>query len=346
MSDGKPVKGWWLFVLVAVGFLGLVGGGLVAFLGSAAAEDAADQLASARSRLAAEESEVAGGELRVAAAEQALAIVRVTLTSAIDSRKTAEARVVDAEEVLGTAESALAEADATRARTEGAVLAFYSAAADVVARATEVIASDDRFLHLRREQQAFALAGEYAEVTRLDEELSALTGLVNPQLDGLSAVFTDLPQPELGPGNDPPLAALLLLASSPVFIDPPTGPAEVTATIPDLIECIPAGRNGCDYRVTVTFEESNTLEATVERVGIRWIERARNSWWIARDGEFEAVEIVIPADGVWTQTVFIFVDADSRHRRIMGGRVRIRFNGTDAESNKFKGELTARLERL
>ena len=128
MSDGKPVKGWWLFVLVAVGFLGLVGGGLVAFLGSAAAEDAADQLASARSRLAAEESEVAGGELRVAAAEQALAIVRVTLTSAIDSRKTAEARVVDAEEVLDTAESALAEADATRARTEGAVLAFYSVA--------------------------------------------------------------------------------------------------------------------------------------------------------------------------------------------------------------------------
>ena len=41
----------------------------------------------------------------------------------------------------------------------------------------------------------------------------------------------------------------------------------------------------------------------------------------------------------------IFVDSESRHRRIMGGRVRIRYNGTDAEGNRFRGDITTRLER-
>jgi hypothetical protein len=230
------------------------------------------------------------------------------------------------------------------AETEGAVSAFYRAAADVVERATAAVGLNQRVLRIRRDQQAAVLAGDYEEAERLQGELDPLVREANAGLTIINAVFDELPPPGLEPRAASPFS-LRLHTPSDLDIDPPTGPAKVEASFPDNVECRIAGSNGCDYRVVITFTESNALEATINRVGVRWIERSGNRWWILRSGEFDDVDIVIAPNGTATYVVTMFADSDSRERRILGGKVRIRYNGIDAEGNRFSGDKTSKLER-
>ena len=169
--------------------------------------------------------------------------------------------------------------------------------------------------------------------------------MINDRLRGFGSALRELPPPGLDPRATEFVPPMRLHQTSDLIIDPPTGPAEVAATMVDVVACRTAGNNGCDYRVTVTFTESNTLGATIDRVGVRWIERGGNRWWINRDGEFQDVSLVIAADGRATYSFSIFVDSESCPRRIMGGQLRFRYNGTDDEGNSFRGNLTASLER-
>ena len=332
-------------LMLVIAFVVLVAGSVVAVIGSRTAADAEEALAAANDRIAVGQAQVAAEEDRVAAAQDVLSVANDALAAAVADSATAESDVAAAEQTLARAAEDLATAEDTLDRARDAASAYFESTIRLVDEATAAVLLDDRFLQIRRDQQTAALAEDYEEVSRLQEELNELIDEANGLLRGFGRSFAALPSPEPDVNGIDFVGPMRLHSMSTLDIDPPTGPADVEATILEVIPCRTAGNNGCDYRVVITFTESNTLEATVNRLGVRWIERSGNRWWINQTGEFQDVTVVIGADGTVTHTLFFFTDADDRQRRVMGGRVRIRYNGTDAEGNRFRGDISARLER-
>ena len=229
-----------------------------------------------------------------------------------------------------------------RRKRLAAYLEQSAAAADAL---PELLTLNETLVRLRTAQQEAAEAGDYDRVHDLESRIDDLLQDANQAMFRFGGIVRAMPPAGVDPGAGTPLDVPLLHTSSDVAIEVPTGPADIEATILDVIPCRLAGNNGCDYRVVITFTESNALGATVSRIGVRWIERSGNVWWISRDGEFEDVDLRIEPNGTASFTVGIFADSESDHRRIRGGRVRIRYNGVDDEGNRFRGDMTSRLER-
>ncbi len=120
-----------------------------------------------------------------------------------------------------------------------------------------------------------------------------------------------------------------------------TGPTKVIASTPDPIIPEAWGDDGCQWYYTITFTESNGVEATIERISLRYIDKERTIWWL-KSGEWFDKTIVIPASG--TNTYSNSVKSKN------GGRPDFRsallilsYKGHDANGNAFSGEVRATL---
>ena len=96
---------------------------------------------------------------------------------------------------------------------------------------------------------------------------------------------------------------------------------------------------------TVTFTETNWLDVTIERVAVRYDERGGRSYWISVDGEWRDVSFTVPAGGTDTYSGWVRTDDDDDMRNIMGGKLKFRYRGTDAEGNAISGSVNAVLVR-
>jgi hypothetical protein len=126
---------------------------------------------------------------------------------------------------------------------------------------------------------------------------------------------------------------------------PPTGRAIIEATAGEEIPCTPWGNGGCRYEWTIVFTESNWLDVTIERLAVRYDERGGRSYWVSVDGEWRDVTIRVPAGGTERYSGWVRTDADGDMHNIMGGKVKLRFRGTDAEGNSISGSVSAILVR-
>lgn len=320
---GRRALSW----ILAIGVAGALAVGVAASVGGAkAAANADDDLAAARDR--------------VAAALEAVADAEKLLEGARSDAAVAEEESQTADDALARARSARSEAEAAVPVAEEAALDLLAAAAEAVDAAATGPAALQPIVEGRAELLSAARAGDYEGFHEIQVDFNAACEAANAWLEALDAVYVAPALATAAAGG--PLGTYPL---SELTIDPPTGPAEVTATLPDDIPCKATGNAGCEYRVAVTFTGANTLEATVDRMATRWIERGGNSWWVSTDGEWQDAELVIPADGSVTHSFWIWTDADDKMRRIMGGKLRFGYSGIDAEGNKFRGTLYARLER-
>ncbi len=309
----------------------VVASAIMAWLGVRARADAEQDLEASRADLAA----------TITAASDAAA----SLASAVEDRDAAAASLANAKRGLTVQEERLAVAEAALPVAEQAMWTFLDAAAAAVEQAAAPAAFHPQMVQIRRDQVTAAGEGEYGEFNELQLSFNSVCADANAELQEFSDLVVALPARDPKANGVPGYEAIDPYTEADLLLDVPTGPAEVTATAPDVVPCIVSGNSGCEYVFQVTFTESNTLAATIERIAVRWIERSGNTWWFDADGEWKDEDLVIPASGTMTYTDSIWTDADDEMRRIMGGTVRLRYNGTDAEGNAFNGSISATLER-
>lgn len=123
----------------------------------------------------------------------------------------------------------------------------------------------------------------------------------------------------------------------------PTGPALVVASLPSPIPRVAWGTDGSRWDYTVTFKEAKGVAATIEWIGIRYVD-TNDVVWVVDNREWFAKTIEIEAGGsakysTWVRT------KDGGKGDLRGGMVKFSFTGHDASGNKFRGEVTATLAK-
>ena len=157
----------------------------------------------------------------------------------------------------------------------------------------------------QRDSQVEALlADEYTTLTALRLESVELTQELIGNAEALSTQMEDLPTI---PMNDPYTYSGRTIdarmPADPVPLDPPTGPAVMTVELPELIGCVPWGSDGCKYRWTATFAESNWLDVAINQVSVRYRSPSRSSYCYFTP-DWVDVEIDVPAGGsdTWSRS--------------------------------------------
>jgi len=331
----------WLMVVAGVV---MVAGAAVAVLGLASSAQAHDDRAEAQAQAETERGLV--GE-----AEQELASLQLESQTAQAELEEAQAAVGQAETVqngmtadLASAQELLLQTNSEIPGRQAEARAFVDAAGPVIDIGSACLATGLRILDLRAEQEARALDGDYRGFNRLQGDYNGLTEAANLEMDAFAGAVTALPS-LTGVGALTALAGEPLAASD-VNLNPPTGRARVTAaTTSDPIPCTSFSTNGCRYNWKVTFTETAWLGVTIERIAIRYDERGGRAYWYSESGEWRDVNVVIPAGGTASYDGGVQTTDDSDMRLIMGGRLKLRYQGTDADGNSISGSASAQLER-
>jgi hypothetical protein len=132
------------------------------------------------------------------------------------------------------------------------------------------------------------------------------------------------------------------VATEPLALDPPTGPAVVAVELPDQVGCSAWGNEGCHYQWTAKFVESNWLDATITRIGVRY--RGGGGYCTVGGSEWHDVSVTVDANGDGTWSGALHVDRDAECRPVIGGDLLVNWKGTDADDNSLSGRATADLE--
>jgi hypothetical protein len=133
---------------------------------------------------------------------------------------------------------------------------------------------------------------------------------------------------------------VMIVVSAPTPTPPPTGPANVVASMPDSIPCQPWGENGCRWEYTATFTETEGVSATIE-----WLKRVhtdRNGTGWSSDWDGFAKTIHIPGGGSSSYSSWVRTKADDEPD-LRGGTLVISFSGHDANGFSFFGSVSTTL---
>ena len=331
--------GW----LIAVAAATLVAGVIAAAFVSSSAVPAFGKQADAQ-------AEVETQEGLVADAQQDLADLQVEIENERAALDQATAAVEQAESALNTAEvdvsasrADLLQAEAEIPMRRDEARAFVNAVAPLVDAVAARVEYERQMLNLRAAQVEAGLTGDFSAFNGSQDDLNAMAETVNADVDAIAATVAALPSltaatPLQGPGS-------ARFVASDAVLDPPTGKARVEATAAEVIECMPWGVNGCTYHWVVTFAETNWLPVTIEEIAVRYDERGRRAYWYSENGEWSDVSIVVPAGGTATHDGGFRTDGEDDMKLVIGGKLKLRYKGTDADDNAISGSLTVPLER-
>ncbi len=121
-----------------------------------------------------------------------------------------------------------------------------------------------------------------------------------------------------------------------------TGPAKVVGSIvPRSIAPTAWGENGCRWDYTVTFTETNGVEATIERLGRIYLDIQGVQWTVGAAEWFDKI-IIIPPGGSSKYSSWVRTTNDSTPD-LRSATVTVSFTGHDANGNAFSGRVQARL---
>ena len=282
-------------------------------------------------------------EAAVARQQEAIALAEQELT-------TAEHDLEAADEDSAVAAGELGESEAQRSDTKAALdllrtelPAFVAAVAGVAESAGDVHPAIFEVVAQRRAQLETLLADDYAAFNALRLQYVEPATSVAGQLEGFSSQMESLPRISIGDPYqyDGPMVEPRA-ATEPVALDPPTGPAVVAVELPDQLGCNAWGNEGCHYQWTAKFVESNWLEATITRIGVRY--RGGGGYCTVGGSEWNDVTVTVDANGDATWSGELHVDRDHECRPVIGGDLLVNWKGTDADGNGLSGRATADLE--
>ncbi len=145
--------------------------------------------------------------------------------------------------------------------------------------------------------------------------------------------------PSTLPGHVPTPVALTPPAQT--VLAPPTGPAQVNGSLPDVIPCVPVG-TGCRWDWEITWTETNMLGAEIQSIGRRYIDRGGRIW-VSEYGEWfdETISIAPGGTGHWSS--FVRTTPEDAPN-LDGGTMIVSWSGVDKEGNAFSGSAQARLQ--
>jgi hypothetical protein len=298
-------------------------------------------------------------EAESAAADQqsAVAAARRDLSDAVTALENAQAEGSQARADLQTAEATLEDTGATLAAVDSAleglldqIPAFVISASDLTAGAAAVVPGIEDLVAQRRSQVEAILAGDYREFNDLRSAYLEPAGTVAQELDDLATQFEGLPAVPLSEPYEYLGSSLEgSVPDEPQELDPPTGPAVITVELPGEIPCDPWGDGGCRYSWIAQFVESNWLDVTIDRIGIRY---RRGSGYCtigvagesASEREWDDVNITVSANGTDSTSGSLVIDPSDECWPVRGGELLLRWEGTDGEGNRLSGRATAPLE--
>ncbi len=330
--------------LLAIAIVVLAAGAVVAMLGLSSTAKASDHRDTARTEATTQRRQVAGTEQDLADLRLELENAQADLELAATALTGTESARDEATVLLSTAEQLLQETKAKIPGRQAEAQAFIDAGTLLVDAAIAHLATCRRVLELRAEQEAEALDGDYRSFNRLQGQYNELTEAAIVELEEVNDAVAALPS-LTGTSALAGLGTERFVASE-VALNPPTGRARVeAASTADPIPCTPWGTSGCRYNWEVTFTQTNWLQVTIDRIAIRYDERGGRAYWFSKSGEWRDVNIVIPAGGTASYDNWVRTTSEADSRLIIGGRLKFRYRGTDADGNSVSGWVTVRLER-
>jgi hypothetical protein len=288
-------------------------------------------------------SELDEATVALEAQTEATAQAAEAAEAARQSNEAAQSELVAARNDLAAAQGNVARLGARlpKATQEAGVLA--SGTSVLIDAASRFAGHAATAAEIRLGQVAAVADAKYRGYNELQVDYNELVPDLEAALDELANLVARFKIPGSRPALD--VGELPTFGVVEVELDPPTGPAKVKATLPEVIPCTPYGDNGCSYTIVIHFAETNMLEATVERMAVRYIERGGRKYWYRSSGEWWDTSLEIDRGGTASHTLRISTDDADKMKRIMGGTVKFRFRGHDADGNSISGTVTARLER-
>jgi hypothetical protein len=329
--------------LTAVAAVVLAAAAAVAVIGSTASAEASDGRSAAQSdadRIEAlvEDAELVLADLRagVEVEQAALGEAEIELDEAESDRDTLKAEVADSRQ-----EYRQTEAEIPIRRAEAS--AYVAAMTSLVDLTSTHVEAQQALLDLRMEQVSKALDGDVSKFNRLQGDFNKLAEQASLELDEIDGMVSALPGLTNARRIDGPGSGRL--PTTDAVLEPPTGRARIAVASSDVIPCTPYGTDGCRYNWKVTFTETNWLGVTIERIAVRYDERGGRAYWFSESGEWRDVSITVPAGGTATYDSWVRTDDKADSRLIIGGKLKLRYRGTDADGNAISGSLTVPLER-
>lgn len=283
-------------------------------------------------------------EAAVAVQRDAVAVAETELAAAQTDLEAAEEAAAEAAGELTDREAQLADTQAALEAIEEAVPAFLLAASQATSEATDVYTATSDLAAQQRARVEAVLAEDYDAYNQLRASYLESTGTVGSRIEDLATQVESIPDVPIGDPYEY-LGATVQPVQPPelVELDPPTGPAVITAVLPDEIPCSPRGEGGCRYSWEVAFQESNWLEVDITRIAIRYW-AGGNRWCASTAGEWRDASITVPAGGRDTYGNWVILYPDETCGWALGTTLLFRWEGTDAEGNRLSGRVTASLE--
>jgi hypothetical protein len=283
-------------------------------------------------------------EAAVAQQQGAVALAGQELTAAESDLEAAREDGAVAAAELSDSEAQRADTKATLEVARMEIPAFVAAVDAASASAAEVRSAIGELPAQGRTQVEALIALDYVAFNALRAQYAELTTSVAGQLDGYSSQMESLPHVSIsnpyqydGPTEE------ARVPTEPVALDPPTGAAVIAVELPDQLACDAWGNAGCHYQWTARFVESNWLDVTITRIGVRY--RGGGGYCTGVGSEWVDVTLNVDANGDAGWSDQLHVDRDSECRPVIGGDLLVRWEGTDAEGNDLSGRITADLER-
>jgi len=290
-------------------------------------------------------------------AEESAAEAEDLLAAGLARASRAEADRDAMAEKLAVETEALTEARSSLSALEERIAAAVDAEADIVVALSSYpgawedglpalegqIAAGQEMVALRAEQIEAVLAGDYDAFNRLQSQYAdqvpawnagsgyyeALAGLPGFSYDDLSSIL---------PAGLPRRSDLSEAVAAE--LTPPTGPAEIAGTLPEVIPCEPWS-TGCVWDWEITWSESNMLGAYISEIGRRYVDRW-GSTWVSESGEWFDKQILIEAGGTASYSSWVRTTPDEAPD-LEGGTLIVSWRGMDNEGNAFSGEARATL---
>jgi hypothetical protein len=160
-------------------------------------------------------------------------------------------------------------------------------------------------------------------------QVSLLCPGIEPTATPVPATPTITPTPE-----EPP-------TPEPTWTPAPVEPAKITGTLPETIPCQPWNSGECLWEWTITFTNDGSVDGTIERISIQYIE-PDGTTWIRQGGEWSTEDILVSWYGAASYDSWAGSDAGSEGE-LRGATLRVGWEGTDALGNSFSGSTTALL---
>jgi len=118
--------------------------------------------------------------------------------------------------------------------------------------------------------------------------------------------------------------------------------------MPKTIPCTPwvnaSVSDGCKWEYEVTFTEKRGGNATIERIGRRYVD-TKGKVWTSGDGEWFDYTIDVPAKGSATYDSWVRTYPSGDPPDLRGATLKVSYSGTDESGRKFSGSVAAKLAR-